>query len=312
MRFFVSVVAFLMLFPGVVAASELSVLQEQLLQLIEQVVRLQAELSNAQKVSNLPCYTLTRDLSLGASGDEVSGLHRALEQEGFELGLEKSSKIFGEKTASAVVGFQQKYAKDVLEPIGLQYGTGYFGKLTREKVNSIYGCGAKPIDLTQTTSTPKPPALPPSCDIFSSSTIGENQFEGCMWTRSSEILQGSPAGAAPSGQKFSGYIRTNASALNYDWSSKAPSVYVGHEHYSARWRGKFLFDVGKYKFTVGSDDGVRVYFNGVLQVNDWLARGPYGESSFPVELKEAQEILIQIDYRQFTGPAKMIFRWEKI
>ena len=48
---------------------------------------------------------------------------------------------FDDQTASAVTGFQQKYASQILTPSGLTNGTGYVGKATRTKLNSLFGCG---------------------------------------------------------------------------------------------------------------------------------------------------------------------------
>ena len=310
MKLIASLLALVVFVPSLVVADELSNLQNQLFFLIQEVIRLQAELNNVQKVSNLPCYTLTRDLRLGDSGDEVAGLHKALEKEGFDVGsIEKNSKVFGENTASAVSGFQQKYKEDILTPIGISFGTGYFGKLTREKLNSLQGCGAKPLDLTDDNLPPAKPGAPPYCDSIS--TVGKNQLKGCMWSNSRDVLQGSPAGSAPDGLLLPNYIRSGNTALNYDWSTKVPNIYSGSEYYTARWRGKFSFDIGEYKFIAGADDGIKVWINGALQAVEWVG-GPYKELSFPIEIKEAKEIEIQIDYRQDTGPAKVNFRWEKI
>ena len=57
---------------------------------------------------------------------------------------------FDERLASAVTGFQQKYKAEVLSPSGLLYGTGYVGKLTRAKLNKLYGCN------NNTVSNPTP------------------------------------------------------------------------------------------------------------------------------------------------------------
>ena len=53
---------------------------------------------------------------------------------------------YNDSVASAVTGFQEKYASQILTPNGLSYGTGYVGASTRAELNSLYGC-----------STPTPP-----------------------------------------------------------------------------------------------------------------------------------------------------------
>ena len=44
---------------------------------------------------------------------------------------------FGNLTKNAVTRFQNMYKKEILEPVGLEYGTGYVGASTRAKLNTF-------------------------------------------------------------------------------------------------------------------------------------------------------------------------------
>ena len=103
------------------------------------------------------CHTFNTNLKIGDIGDEVSALQTALQKEGFSISSDEMAQTggtlgvaysvpanFGESTASAVTGFQEKYRSEILTPLGLKYGTGFVGKATRAKLNQLYGCGVMP------------------------------------------------------------------------------------------------------------------------------------------------------------------------
>lgn len=89
-----------------------------------------------------------RDLTLGSTGEDVRALQIKLNQDVDTLlsaagpgapGAETT--YFGPITATAVKRFQEKYAGEILTPIGLSVGTGYVGAATRAKLNSPFGSG---------------------------------------------------------------------------------------------------------------------------------------------------------------------------
>jgi glucose/arabinose dehydrogenase/PKD repeat protein len=61
------------------------------------------------------------------------------------------------------------------------------------------------------------------------------------------------------------------SAINYDWGSSSPSGSgVGPDNFSVRWAGTHSFaTTGTYTFTATADDGVRVYLDGTLVIDQW-------------------------------------------
>jgi peptidoglycan hydrolase-like protein with peptidoglycan-binding domain len=84
------------------------------------------------------CHTFTANLSIGMSGSEVIALQNALTRAGFSVTVTGN---FDEGTASAVSSFQLKYKNEILTANGLIYPTGYFSSATRQKMNSLWGCG---------------------------------------------------------------------------------------------------------------------------------------------------------------------------
>ncbi len=58
--------------------------------------------------------------------------------------------------------------------------------------------------------------------------------------------------------------------LNREYSveSPAPGV-VGVDNWSARWRGRFDFEAGDYRFVARGNEGVRLYIDGVRVIDAW-------------------------------------------
>jgi len=107
-------------------------------QLQQQIAQLQQQLTKITGEEEVWCHDFHLNLKYGMGGTEVKALQTALEKEGFYKRTITSD--FDEYTASCVVGFQEKYKKDVLAPWGLEHGTGYVGPTTRAKLNKLCGC----------------------------------------------------------------------------------------------------------------------------------------------------------------------------
>lgn len=99
-------------------------------------------------LSNLPVAaaetTFNKDLELGDNDAEVLLLQIFLNTDPDTTvategpgSIGEETEYFGTLTRNAVIKFQNKYASEILTPVGLTQGTGYFGPSTRAKANSI-------------------------------------------------------------------------------------------------------------------------------------------------------------------------------
>jgi hypothetical protein len=59
------------------------------------------------------------------------------------------------------------------------------------------------------------------------------------------------------------------SAIDFNWKTGSPWPTIQSDHFSVRWTGNFDHDPGTYRFTVESDDGVRLWVNDQLIIDEW-------------------------------------------
>jgi len=116
---------------------------QKLLEKIESLKNQIAEiLSKKNETIVLPnCSKIETNLYWGVNNiNQVKCLQGFLKSQGADIypeGLVTGN--FGSLTNSAVIRFQEKYAFEILNPLGLTNGTGYVGNLTRQKINFILG-----------------------------------------------------------------------------------------------------------------------------------------------------------------------------
>ncbi len=127
-------------FAAPVKADAVSDLQAQVQALLAQIQALQGSNSGGACVK----FTFTTNLKQGASNAEVMQVQKFLNQwadtrvsvsGAGSVGNETS--YFGPATKAAVIKFQNKYAADILTPVGLSAGNGNWFASTRAKANAL-------------------------------------------------------------------------------------------------------------------------------------------------------------------------------
>lgn len=88
-------------------------------------------------------YNFTMNFSVGDSNPEVMDVQTFLNDQGFTVAASGAGSpgmetdYYGSLTAGAVSMFQEAYADEILTPLGLTAGTGYWGPATRDAANGM-------------------------------------------------------------------------------------------------------------------------------------------------------------------------------
>ena len=99
-------------------------------------------------------------------------------------------------------------------------------------------------------------------------------------------------------------------ALNYNWgTNQAPAPLQGvlyTSNWSVRWERSYTFAPGYYKFTLCSDDGLRLYLNNSAVINEWKTQ-PTTCYSYIAGYAANTTVPIKIEYSQGSGSAGLSF-----
>ncbi|MCX6738033.1 MAG: peptidoglycan-binding domain-containing protein [Candidatus Parcubacteria bacterium] len=113
-------------------------LRAKILEVQNIIAQLLIELQNL-KGETVDCSRINNNLFFGlVNNSEVRCLQEFLKNQGIDIypeGLITGN--FYSATKQAVVRFQEKYANEILFPLGYQGGTGFVGASTRDKINQL-------------------------------------------------------------------------------------------------------------------------------------------------------------------------------
>lgn len=122
-------------------------LQVSINSLLTQLAGLQAQLAAlGGGTGTITCVTpsFINNLSQGQTGEEIRCLQKVLNSDSATKVADSGAgspgyetTYFGPLTFAGVVKFQNKYAAEILTPLGLTAGTGFVGAATRAKLNTL-------------------------------------------------------------------------------------------------------------------------------------------------------------------------------
>jgi VCBS repeat-containing protein len=101
-----------------------------------------------------------------------------------------------------------------------------------------------------------------------------------------------------------------SSSIDFNWGSKSPALGIPSDNFSASWVRSIDFESGSYRFSVQADDGVRLYFDDELLIDEW--HDASGTKTYSVEREVSGTHELQVIYYEHVGDAHIKFEWEKI
>jgi hypothetical protein len=134
---------------------------------------------------------------------------------------------------------------------------------------------------------------------FSWSLVSANcptiaEWRGEYWNN--ESLSGTPL------------LCRNDAKIDFDWGTGSPAGAIAANHFSARWTRTLSFNAGRYRFHLRGDDGVRLWVDGVLLIDEW--REQAATEFTAVRDLTAGSHTLQVEYFEDSNDASVRLWWE--
>lgn len=123
-------------------------------------------------------------------------------------------------------------------------------------------------------------------------------------------------GTGLTGSYFNNMTLTGTASLvrnekvDFAWDVAAPGPGVNADQFSVRWQGKLVpLTSGVHQFRTISDDGVRLWVNNVLLIDNWTNHGPTTNTGATMPLTAGQPVDVRLEYYENTGGATAKLQW---
>ncbi len=104
------------------------------------------------------------------------------------------------------------------------------------------------------------------------------------------------------------FSRTDA-VVGFNWGNGSPDASIAADTFSARWTGSVRPPAsGLWTFCTTSDDGVRLWVNNLLLIDNWTDHGAT-ENCGSANLSGATEYPVRLDYYENGGGALISLSW---
>jgi hypothetical protein len=98
-------------------------------------------------------------------------------------------------------------------------------------------------------------------------------------------------------------------SIDFNWGDGSPDPSIPSDNFSVRWTRNVDFNQGTYRFTATSDDGVRLYIDGALVIDQWYDRTATS-NSVQINLSAGTHAL-RLEYYEHLGDAEVTLSWHR-
>ncbi|MBN1963759.1 MAG: SH3 domain-containing protein [Anaerolineae bacterium] len=99
--------------------------------------------------------------------------------------------------------------------------------------------------------------------------------------------------------------------INFNWADGSPAAGIPTDNFSVRWTATVNFPTtGRWHFKVGADDGVRMWIDSTIIVDQWHgATSGFAVYEVDVDQLTAGDHALKVEYYEATGLAGVQVRW---
>lgn len=106
------------------------------------------------------------------------------------------------------------------------------------------------------------------------------------------------------------FVRDDGANLDFNWGAAAPATGLPADNFSIRWTRTLTFTSGTYRFRILADDGVALWVDNQLLIDDWKDGGS-GEVAADLALAAGAHA-VRVEYYEASGNASFKLWWEAV
>ncbi len=106
------------------------------------------------------------------------------------------------------------------------------------------------------------------------------------------------------------YTEQLPTGININWGTASPNPAVNADNFSGRFTSTQLFNQGTYEFVISSDDGVRLFIDGVLVLDKFIGR--VLTTDRVTQTLSAGTHALTVEYMELLDQAALAVQWFQI